>query len=275
MKFLVFVISLVVLGCARESSSFAADPTTISLEGKDRIVNVNTGEFEMVLVLGQRGFNVNTAKGGQGKGKGPPQPPVNTSCSDTDLNRSFVTIGPVLPLDTFLVEYHPLFEPDTLAFEALDRAFTTWETAIEDPTLIEFTYILGGGATVERDGINVIGWRKFVGPDSNFLAAAWIWDDGDQVLEVDVFFNLKHKWTVSAAIEPGSSLCGDEFDIQAIGTHEIGHLIGLDHVEDDGNDANGDERDATMAPSAGAGELSKQTVTVGDIEGAGVVTAIE
>ena len=57
--------------------------------------------------------------------------------------------------------------------------------------------------------------------------------------------------------------CCTDFDIQAIGAHEIGHFYGLGHT------ASG--LDATMAPSAAKGESQKQTLTPGDVTGFGLV----
>jgi hypothetical protein len=98
-----------------------------------------------------------------------------------------------------------------------------------------------------------------------------VYDDGTHIIETDLFYNLKYTWAVNPMIEPGSTLCGEQFDIQAVGTHEIGHKLGLAHVADDGNPANGDETDATMFGAAAKGELKKQTLTPGDVEGAQVV----
>ena len=52
--------------------------------------------------------------------------------------------------------------------------------------------------------------------------------------------------------------------MQNVGTHEVGHVIGLAHVQD--KDAM-----ATMYPSAGKGEVKKQTLTPGDIAEAAVL----
>ena len=75
-------------------------------------------------------------------------------------------------------------------------------------------------------------------------------------MEADILYNLGQKWAVNNIIAPGATTCGTNFDVQAIGSHEIGYFYGLGHT------ANGS--DATMAPTAAKGELQKQTLALGD-----------
>lgn len=186
-----------------------------------------------------------------------PKRPVVEECFDENLNQRFAEFGLILPSTPFPVEYHSIFEPVD-AFSAIDRGFSAWEAILGEDTF-DFVRPLLGESPPDRDGINVVGWRVFTGPGSNFLAAAFIWDDGVNIVECDIFYNLKNKWGVNAIIEPGSILCGRHFDVQGVGTHEVGHMLGLDHVPNS---------DATMAPAIAKGELEKQTLTPGDELGA-------
>lgn len=256
------ILSLVVLfGCQ-------STPTSPNLQEKVSLKKVGI-ELEVSPV-----FRVKTNRPGErltiyvfhkkmGKpegGRGGKPPKKTEGCSDLNTNQAFAEIGVVLPSLNFSVEYHPAFEPTNESFDAIDRAVSAWES-VSSENLLDFAYNALGSAAPTRDFINVVGWRQFVGRGSGFLAATFIWDDGTNILEADIFYNLKHKWAVNAAIAPGDSTCGTNFDIQAIGTHELGHLIGLGHV------VNANEDDATMAPSAAKGELQKQTLTPGDILG--------
>lgn len=219
-----------------------------------RIKTDRPGEFLTVFVFSEKMGRPD----GAGGGKKPPK--EEEVCLDLNTNQAFAELGVVLPSLNFPVEYHPAFEPTDASFDAIDRAVSAWENASSD-NLLDFLYNALGSAAPARDFTNVVGWRQFVGRGSGFLAATFIWDDGTTILEADIFYNLKHKWAVNAVIAAGDSTCGTNFDIQAIGTHELGHLIGLGHV------VNANEADATMAPSAAKGELQKQTLTPGDISG--------
>jgi len=151
-----------------------------------------------------------------------------------------------------------------VAFTAIDLGFGAWKQAVENPEnpIVTFNFSEDALAPLppERDSRNVVGWRQLVGRDARkVLAATYIWDDGGTIVEADVVYNTAHKWAVNVPILPGGNDCGKDFDVQAIGTHEIGHFIGLGHVNTD---------DATMFGSAAKGELKKQTLTPGDADGA-------
>ena len=66
-------------------------------------------------------------------------------------------------------------------------------------------------------------------------------------------FNSKYTWTTTGEAA--------KFDVQGIGTHELGHALGLDHPSDTSCS------EQTMWASAGAGETKKRTLESGDKEG--------
>jgi hypothetical protein len=212
------------------------------------------GEYLTVTV-----FN---AKGG---GKPQPPPPPQT-CTDPNNNSSFNEWLAKWAATGIEVVYNPSFEPSSVtggiygdAFDAIDRSFLTWEAA-DGNDLITLYYDDTAPLPPVRDYMNIIGWRQMTGKNSkNVLATTYMWsNNAGEMLEADIVFNTSQSWSVNTAITLGSTTCGTNFDVQAIATHEIGHFFGLDHVN---------ASDATMAPTAGIGELQKQTLTPGEIAG--------
>ncbi len=198
------------------------------------------------------------------------RPVAPVSCSDPNTNQAYSGLGAAWSARGMSGEYHPLYEPESVrgsAFDAMWLGFAAWARAVNDSALVSFGLNANGRSGPTRDNVNVVGWRRLA--PRNVLAATWVWDNGAGViLEADIFFNTGQEWSVNASIQPGATTCGSNFDVQAIATHEIGHFFGLGHVSSDGNAGNGDENDATMAPTAAKKELMKQTLTRGDLSGA-------
>jgi hypothetical protein len=241
------------------SASRTTTPPGIEVRPVYRVPTEEPGVFLTVFVFHERG----------GKKPKPPKGGGEQDCTDLNTNELYAELGPKIAGSGWGVEYHPAFEPNSVtgeAFDAIDNGFNTWEDITGDG-LFNFDFIPTGSSPPALDNNNVIGWRLFTGRGGSFLAATWVWDDGANILETDIFYNLKHKWAVNPSIADGQELCGESFDVESIGVHEIGHMLGLGHVFPDA-DISGDERDATMAPTAAKGELKKQTLTPGDKDGA-------
>ena len=248
-------------------------PPGIEVAPAYRVATGRPGEWVTVFVFYEKGGKGNGGGGGKPKPEEPPQ-----TCADPNTNEAYARLvnqntgnAIAIPATGLAVEYHPAFEPSSvagLAFGALDLGFDAWRGSAPGDVLPTFSSNPSGSAPPTRDGTNVIGWRRLVGRGAaSVLAATYIWDDGATILEADICYNTKHDWAANPAIAPGSTVCGEGFDVQAIGTHEIGHMVGLGHVTDDGDAFNGDEADATMFGSAAKGELRKQTLTPGDVTG--------
>jgi hypothetical protein len=73
----------------------------------------------------------------------------------------------------------------------------------------------------------------------------------EAIWEIRVY-NAFHRWDVFSACDASG-----KFEVANIGTHEVGHTVGLDHLSDGG-------AYATMYPTASKGEERKQTLTDGD-----------
>ena len=115
----------------------------------------------------------------------------------------------------------------------------------------------GGSGTDGGGGIGSGRGSDGVGSGAgSALAATWTWtNSSNTVTGADTFFNTNFTFGISATCNAVStSELGD------IITHEIGHTIGLGHVNDS-------QAMATMYPSAPAGETRKRTLTTGDKNG--------
>ena len=73
------------------------------------------------------------------------------------------------------------------------------------------------------------------------------------IVSFTLTFNSNYSWSAGGEVT--------KFDVQGIGTHELGHAMGLDHP----SDASCAEQ--TMWASAAAGETKKRTLETGDKEG--------
>jgi hypothetical protein len=181
--------------------------------------------------------------------------PVAPSCTDGDqsAHAHFAQAkqgGMVFRLDN-------TFAPSAVrsgAPAAITAGFEAWDAVIAG----DYFDVQRDDAAADRpirDGVNAAGWAR-LNPKGT-LAATYSWtDQAGRVVESDMFFNTRHTWGVLSGCNASSA-----FDIQNVGTHEAGHVLGLDHV----SDAN---RMATMYPSAPGGEVKKRTLTAGDAAGA-------
>ncbi len=123
------------------------------------------------------------------------------------------------------------------------------------------------------NGTNTVSWALLVGGWSNALAVTitWVsdlnsngvWDSGEPIVEADILFNSKYKWAI-AEDDPR----GKWFDIENVGAHEAGHVVGLGHVGAGIHTLDRDE-EQTMFLSAPPKETKKRSLELdGDSLGA-------
>lgn len=106
---------------------------------------------------------------------------------------------------------------------AIDRAFSTWAAVPRTGLAHNFVGITGA-QPVGGDGMSVVGFRSRPELDRTLAAASFEVDEvTGRIVEVDIFFNTTVPWSVAAAGLSGS------FDIESVGLHEVGHLLGLGH----------------------------------------------
>lgn len=181
--------------------------------------------------------------------------------------------------------------PGETEFTAVDAAFANWQ-AVSD-TCSEFKFIRGTrmaggrvGKGTETENLVIFrqtSCRDVVQPNDSCLAdgscgnARRCWDHSDGTIGLTtVTYSTRTGVAVDADIELNASgflfttissppcEVGREattcvaYDVQSTLTHEIGHAVGLDHVDDP---------TSTMAPTAPVGETSKRVIDVGTASG--------
>ncbi|MEC7986768.1 MAG: matrixin family metalloprotease [Myxococcota bacterium] len=92
--------------------------------------------------------------------------------------------------------------------------------------------------------------------DPDILAFAYTWSNEEgEIVHFDIAINAEHHdWSADGSLE--------KHDLQNTVTHEFGHVLGLDHSS---------IPEATMSPSAPAGELSKRELHEDDLLGYHVI----
>jgi hypothetical protein len=135
-------------------------------------------------------------------------------------------------------------------YDAIRAGATTWTNA---GSAFDFT----GGTTTERtgptnDGHNVI-WRKSLG--SGIIAANYYWYDRKTKLisENDIMFSTNYTWATNG--DPNA------FDVQDIGTHEMGHCLLLNDLYKSYQSA------MTMYGYGAPGDTTKRSLEFGDKDG--------
>lgn len=181
--------------------------------------------------------------------------------------------------------------PGDSEFTAIDSAFATWQVLSDSCS--DFSFVRGPRIDAPSigkgtDDANVLTFReescRSAAPQSDPCNSDGscgnkfhCWDHSDGtialttltfstrtglILDADIEFNsATYLFTTisSPPCEPGreAPTCV-AYDLQNTATHEIGHVVGFDHV---------DEPSSTMAPTAPVGETSKRILDLGTADG--------
>ena len=116
--------------------------------------------------------------------------------------------------------------------------------------------LTNGAACGRRDGGNTFGWLSMTGTGGNVLAATCIWFRGQTTVESDMALQeLGKKWWTGGSCSSGS------YSVEAVATHEAGHVLGLSHI------GGADHSALTMAPSLASCDNGPATLGKGDYNG--------
>ncbi len=137
---------------------------------------------------------------------------------------------------------------------AISTAIDQW-TGVEDANILFDDLGATELAATEYGDDNVIYFEPDWQYDASLLAltASWSNSETGEILGFDIRINADdHLWTVSGE--------GDRSDLQNMITHELGHVVGLDHTSVDST--------ATMFGTAVTGETVKRELKWDDKDGA-------
>jgi len=138
---------------------------------------------------------------------------------------------------------------------ALQSALQVWS----DVSASKFSFVYGGTTTSTAygvaDGTNLILFGPLNEPgyeDTLGLNTFFFWTTG-QLIDSDIIFNTNYTW--------GTDGSAGIYDVQNIGTHELGHSLSLDDLY------NGADSEITMYGYGSSGETKKKTLHQDDMDG--------
>jgi len=127
------------------------------------------------------------------------------------------------PIQYFVTNRDSTFVAATQLQTAVSKAFSTW-AAVPRITVTHTFIGFTGAEPFVADGVSVIGFRARPELERTLAAATFDLDTvTGEIIESDIFFNTAFNWSVASAGTP------DRYDVESVGLHEIGHLLGLGH----------------------------------------------
>ena len=147
----------------------------------------------------------------------------------------------------------------TTVRNAISAAFDTWQGASNDGIVFE-----SGGQTGKhsdgRDGCNVASWTNLGNNASDTFAQTIVTFDSNsgELFDADIEMNSTFGFAILPSGEDNPS--DPRADVQAVSTHEVGHLAGMAHENDFGPDV-------VMFFSDSSGDTTHRALTSDDRSG--------
>ncbi len=146
---------------------------------------------------------------------------------------------------------------DRAPLDVVAAAFAAWEQVGSSAIAFDFRGTVGQRNRDSRDRVNLVALGSQESLGTGVLAATFLTADASgTLLDVDIVFSRSAPFTTSSVPEPG------RFDLQSVATHEVGHLLGLEHT--------GLAR-ASLAPFTERGDVHQRTLASDDAIGATVL----
>jgi hypothetical protein len=128
-----------------------------------------------------------------------------------------------------------LIDGSTSWSAAVEPAMSSWNSQV---SRVEFRVIRDStAARGDGNGQNNVFFDSTVYGDSfgdNTIAVATAWRRGTARTEADVIFNTNYSWNSYRGAIRRASSGGNLQDIRRVALHEFGHVMGLDHPDDEG-----------------------------------------
>jgi len=139
---------------------------------------------------------------------------------------------------------------------AIQAGATSWTNA---GSKFEFSY---GGAHTQTvksyNGVNEILWMSL---PAGILGQATIWFSDGEIVECDFAFATAYTWSYASTCPSG------QYDIQSVGTHEMGHWLNLRDLYGNYTGFTQDTAKVMFGRSSGSGTIAKRILHAHDILG--------
>lgn len=143
---------------------------------------------------------------------------------------------------------------DRAPLEVVAAAFQTWQDLGSSAIAFDFQGTVAQRNRDPRDRVNLFALGSQESLGTGVLAATFLTADASGTLrDADIVFSRSAPFSTSSVPEPG------RYDLQSIATHEVGHLLGLEHT--------GLAR-ATLGPFTDRGDVHQRTLASDDAIGA-------
>jgi hypothetical protein len=147
--------------------------------------------------------------------------------------------------------------------QAVKNSFEAWDGKVNTNLFYDSPVVNSKAkASLGRpDYKNIVTWGRL--SDNNVIAVTnyWYYTATMEIIDADMIFNTYYKWGIDQDGEGADYSITTAFDIQNIGTHEAGHVCGLNDIYDPAYSA------MTMYGYGDSGEVNKISLDGGDIKG--------